>query len=282
MNAIKLRLFHFRERFARILLIVVAMILVVSVFIVMACNRQEPTDKQDHAREVEVTVEEAMEIVRQFAGEPLPELTLRETIDNPVARLYILKDGSAKYWVNVNNGAIVGVQYTDKIPLSPDVNISMEEAEAAAIGFARKMYPGFSNLVLTERQLIDHGANKEYLFVWTQTLNSAITPNTVHVSVNPVTGEVCTYMSGSRDVQPFDPPKVSASEAKTIAKNTFKTEKDVLVSEPVLAITFSSSGEQMLVWQVQVDEIVSPSEYQHGAQYSIDAYTKEIVQTGVY
>jgi len=47
MNAIKLRLLHFRERFARISLIVVAMILVVSVFIVMACNRQEPTDKQD-------------------------------------------------------------------------------------------------------------------------------------------------------------------------------------------------------------------------------------------
>jgi hypothetical protein len=282
MNAIKICLSHSSKRLTLIWLIFTAGILVASTFIVVACNRQRTTDKQDPAREVKVTVEEAMEIVRQFAVEPLPDLTLRETIDNPVARLYILKDGNVRYWVNVNNGAIVGVQYADKVPISPDVNISIEEAEAAAIYFAQKMYLGFSNLILTERQLIDHRASKEYLFVWTQTVDLALTPNTVNVSVNPVTGEVCTYMSSAREIQPFTPSKVSASEAKTIAKNTLQTERNISVSEPLLTITFSSSGEQLLVWQVQVDEVVGPEDYQHGAQYSINAYTGEIVQAGVY
>lgn len=272
-----------RRKFSLISPMMVAVILIASIFIFTACGQSEPDDKQGNAPGVEITVEEAMEIVRQFAGEPLPELTLRETINNPVARLYILKGDSAEYWVNVDSGAIAGVHYTDKIPLSPDVNVSMEEAEAAAVNFAQEMYPGFSGLVLTERQLLDHGANKEYQFVWVQIVDSAVTPNTVNVSVNPVTGEVCSYMSSARDIQPFNPPQVSISEAKTIAESAFQTEKDVSVSEPVLTVTFSASGEQLLVWRVHVDEIVSPSEYQHGVQYLIDAYTKEIIQTtGVY
>ena len=195
---------------------------------------------------------------------------------------FILKDGNAIYWVNVDNGVITGIQYSDRIPLSPDVNVSIEEAEATAIDFAQEMYPGFSKLVLTERRLIDHRASKEYSFIWTQIVDSALTPNTINISVNPASGEVCTYMSSACEIEPFAPPDVSGSEAKNIAKNTFQTDEDVSISEPVLVVTFSSGGEQILVWRVQVDEIVSPDDYQHGAQYSINAYTGEIVQTGVY
>ena len=62
MNTVKLRLFRSKERFARISLIAITIILVASVCIVLACNRQEPSEKQDPTRGPKVSKEEAIAI----------------------------------------------------------------------------------------------------------------------------------------------------------------------------------------------------------------------------
>jgi len=249
------------------------------------------SDEELKAQYIEVerepmTVEEAMEMIRQFEGDSLPDLEFLAFTPEPAADLAIFECSKAAYHVDLDTGMIAIALY--QTSRSSEVQLSMDEAQSIAAEFAPRAHADFSALTILERELLDHGSGgKEYSFIWKRIVDGAIVVfSFVQVSINPGTGEVMGFVSKDIEVEPFDPPVIGKSEAEIIARVAFteETGKGVLVGEPVLEVTFPideathlPGQEQHLVWSVEVEEVSEPGDFCNGAIFSIDAHTGEIL-----
>jgi len=232
-----------------------------------------------------ITVDEAMEAVRQFEGASLPDLELANVAYTPdgsnPSKLVMLKCDGAKYGVNLANGMVEVALY--RTSRSSDVMVSEDEARSIATRFAEESRAGFSALAPVDSQLCDRGTYSEYDFKWAEVIGGATTPNMAYVSVNAATGEVTMFVSKYLEIEPFASPSVTKGDAQAIATAAFeeKTGKGVLVSEPVLEVTLEPDWIQHLVWRVVVDEVRESTELTNSAVFLIEAHTGEILVTGM-
>ena len=231
-----------------------------------------------------ITVEEAMERVRQFEGASLPDLEPSNVAyapdDSNPNTLAMFKCEGAKYGVNLDNGMVeMALYHTSR---SSEVKVGEDEARSIATRFAQESRPGFSALVPVESALCDRGTYSEYDFKWAEVVEGATTPNMVYVSVNAATGEVTMFVTKYLEIEPFAAPSITRDEAEAIAREAFeeKTGKGVLVSEPVLEVTLEPDWDQHLVWRVVVDEVRESTELINSAIFLIEAHTGEILVTG--
>ena len=275
----------------KMLMIAMVVALLLAVSWSLACDSGSKQGLNGEAETEPITVEEAMELIRQFEGESLPDLEFLRLSPalHPTRNLAEFECSKANYTVDLDASMIVIALYQTSRSL--EVKLSMDEAQSIAAEFAPRAHPGFSTLTLLEGKLFDHGdAGKEYSFIWKRIVNGAIiVHNFVQVSINPNTGEVMGFVSKAVEPEPFDPPDICKGEAESIARDAFeeRTGKEgVLVDEPVLEVTFPidqathlPGTEQHLVWRVKVEEVRGPDDFCNAAIFYIDAHTGEIVQT---
>ena len=260
-------------------LLAVVLVLAVGVTLALVGNLSPfSSDEEGAQAQEQVSIEQAMESVRQFENDSLPDLELVRIPDRLHSAIE-LRSGDTTYGVNPETGIVELVIYGDNIG-GTEVLLPMEEAEAVAATFARRHYQAFPSLTLIESELLDHGASKEYLFTWIEIIDGVPTPNKVFVSVNSATGKVIFYVGKYQSIEPFASPSVSDEKAKDTARDVYKQEtgvKDLKVGEPALEVIFVG-GKQHLAWKVEVREVVAPDEIEMGAYLYIDACTGTVLQ----
>jgi len=235
-----------------------------------------------------ISIEAAMEAVRQFEGCELPDLRVSALCDPEVDSDIELESGKTIYDVDSYTGNVLSALYLGNLPGNATATILDKDALVIAERFAQQHYEAFSALTLISSKVIGQGSGNQYLFLWSEIVNGAITPNKVQVRINASTGAIISYGGRHQAIDPFNSPSISKTEAKAIAEQSLRdywegrghTLRGVDIDEPILEILFFDDV-QHLTWKVELCEPEDPDsmlpDIMRGAQYVIDAYNGDIL-----
>ena len=258
--------------------LVTAAVIGVTVFVVLLALGVVGAKERPNEPAAPMTVEEAMEMIREFEEADLPDLEPWPHSGDETSPMLRFRSDGATYEVNSETGRLAFAVYGDQ-ETGPDVNVTLEEALSTATILAGKVHPDFKDLTLTKSELRDHGTYKVYGFQWFKMVVGARTPSFVVVDINPATGEVIMFVTKDVEIQSFAPPSITATEAQEIAVAAFeeRTGRGTTVSEAELIITDQIDENRHLVWQVTVTETTESHELCNAVWFYIDARTGEIL-----
>ena len=246
-----------------------------------------------------LTAEGAKVSVREFENAPEMALEQKGTIKTPSGNVYEVASDSGRYFVNAKTGDVELASFYGKqknsgplsfLPKTTSTStssgsgpVTMDQAFAIAQDYARKNYRNFNDrtMVLTESELIDHGAGgKTYYNTWMETVNGVTVPNGVVVTVDADTGNVLSYIGIDQPVSADIVPSVSRNEAIGKAASTFSSITSV-ESDANLAVIFPDGITNKLVWSVDISGAPKDNVVQGGRVF-IDAHSDEILKVNPF
>ena len=212
-----------------------------------------------------VTLQEAIDSVRRFAGQPglvLEGGLLADDVGSRRAEMYYLESvtptrGEDFFKVDARTGEVIEATFRGRMaPAGDAVDLTLADAEARATRFARAHFWGFDQLALVDRSTRTGETGTTFSFKWSQ-LNresQAELPVSVSVAVMGRSGQVFWYL-GQRDQLRIDPrPAVERERAVEITR-AWLLPRDQRwdldrPSSVRLQVLYDDDGQQQLVWSV--------------------------------
>ncbi|MEN6609850.1 MAG: hypothetical protein ABFC24_03335 [Methanoregulaceae archaeon] len=219
-----------------------------------------------------ISVDQAKSSVRVFMNDLALDPVLSSTGSLEVGNYYHLSVDSDTFDVNQNTGVVEFVHFGENAPTSADLNITRDQAYAAAKDYAGQKYDGFSgktwNLVIDKIYSdYDYEYNattgdwkrvdkKAYDFVFREEKDHVLLPNLVHVRVNAQTGAIIDYWGVDRLVTAGLKNSVSLGEATETAESYFGigsgSDFKVSSSEGYLAVVTRYQNVENLAWVIKL------------------------------
>ncbi|MDK2891602.1 MAG: hypothetical protein PWR21_2234 [Methanoculleus sp.] len=227
--------------------------------------------------------EEAKNQIQAFMEGKDISIEYKGTMPTPSGDMMLFGSDDERYYINSQSGSIEGALFLRSLDNSNEVRFNAENAQKIAEDYAKSKYRPFTqkNMQLIRSDLLDHGdGGKEYLFVWCEIVNGALTPNYVSISINPNTGEVISYIGIERALNVDLDPEISREDAIKTAIAQFKEIK-VSNVDTQLAVIYVDQNEQCLAWVVTIDGKESDSTTQ-GGTVLVDAMSGKVVQVDPY
>lgn len=220
-----------------------------------------------------ISVDQAKSSVRVFMNDLTLDPVLSSTGSLEVGNYYHLSVDSDTFDVNQNTGVVEFVHFGENAPVSADLNITRDQAYAAAEEYAGQKFDGFSgknwNLVIdriyenyywtwnstshNEEKVV---YQKAYDFVFREEKDHVLLPNLVHVRVNAQTGAIIDYWGVDRLVTAGLKNPVSLGEATETAESYFGIGSDsdfrVSSSEGYLAVVTRYQNVENLAWVIKL------------------------------
>jgi len=241
-----------------------------------------------------VTLQEAIDNVRLFAGEP--SLVLEGGLQTDGAAgsrgdLYYLESvsptrGEDFFKVDARTAEVVEATFRGRMaPADDAANLTLAGAEALARRFAQAHFWGFDQLVLVDRSTRASETGPIYSFKWSQLApdSGAELPVSVSLAVMGRSGQVFWYL-GQRDPTQIDTmPAVDQARAVEIVR-AWLLPRDARwdLDHPMsvrLQVLYADDDQQQLVWSVLLraarDEGPRPS-----IRLLVDAQTGYLIQGG--
>ncbi|MDD1690693.1 MAG: PepSY domain-containing protein [Methanoregula sp.] len=213
-----------------------------------------------------ITIEEAKEKIRKYTGQPNADPILYRVDGLPIGSYYRMYVNASEYAVNQQTGEIEFVHIGENTVNSSMVNLTREDALAAAQAYAAEKYPGYSKKTW---KLIRDGFytawwdddNGQYYFTWREISGTVLTPNVIHVSVNPHNGKIIDYWGVERTINVELSPAVSQSEALEIAEDYYSWFTPSGLDAEYLTVITQSTNVQTLVYNVKLSGVEHWYEY---------------------
>jgi hypothetical protein len=238
-----------------------------------------------------VTLQEAIDSVRRFAG--TPSLVLEGGLQSDGsgsrrAELYYLESvsptrGEDFFKVDARTAEVVEATFRGRMaPSSDAVDLSPGAAEALATSFAHGHFWGFDQLALVDRSTRTGESGTIYGFKWSQLApeSRAELPVSVSVAVMSRSGQVFWYL-GQRDQLQIDPQPAVEQERAVMTARAWLLPRDARwdLDRPAsvrLQVLYDDDDRQQLVWSVLFRA------HQDGPRASmrvlVDAQTGAIIQ----
>jgi len=212
-----------------------------------------------------VTLQEAIGSVRRFAGEPglvLEGGLQSDDVASRHAEMYYLESvsptrGEDFFKVDARTAEVIEATFRGRMaPAADAADLSLADAEALAVRFARAHFWGFDQLALVDRSTRTGETGTTYSFKWSQ-LNReshAELPVSVSLAVISRSGQVFWYL-GQRDQLQIDPrPAVDRARAVEITRAWLLPRDqrwDLDTPSSVrLQVLYDDDDQQQLVWSV--------------------------------
>ncbi len=233
-------------------------------------------DTPDPGRTTAVSEQQALAGVLRIADAPEGSASVQGIEDLFMARAYRVSGRTLEAAVDVNTGRIIHVSMVDRMPSSSRATINEGVALQRAEAFLTAKGID-TNGLHPEVRFLDHGSSAEYIVTWSRREAGVLVPDRRIVQVNPLTAEVFAVSDLRREYAAPTTPKLSQSDAESIARKDAGVSGRLAVAE--LVVAFDRAGRQILVWQLQfVDGADDPTAYVQASYVSVDAADGSIVE----
>lgn len=203
----------------------------------------------------ESAVEMAESSLHEFLGAKDRDVTFKEVEDLYFTKHYIFtsKDGSM-FRVDGNLKDVVSAFFAENYDDANTLNvlISMDEAEEYARKYIEYASGGKKReLSIIEKSLKDHGAYKDYYFVFCEVSHDVMLFNRVIISINPSNGDVINYNSINSPLNVSLNPKIPIEKAEEIAVAQYKDISGAKCNSKLI-VDYPNGKEQKLIWFITV------------------------------
>jgi hypothetical protein len=213
-----------------------------------------------------VTLQEAIDNVRRFAGQPGLVLEGGIQSEGEASRrgdLYYLESvsptrGEDFFKVDARTGEVIEATFRGRMaPAADATDLTLADAEALATPFARGRFWGFDKLTLVDRSTRTGEGGTSFSFRWTQLApeSRAELPISVSVAVMSRSGEVFWYLGQRDEVRIETHPAIERGRAVETARSwLLPRDQRWDLSEPAsvrLQVLYDDDDHQQLVWSVQ-------------------------------
>ncbi len=216
--------------------------------------------------------------LNKWLGVRPAERSLWRRVERPEGqRLQTNRPGVGLFEINARTGEVEEAVFEAEVQGYGAQSVSFERAKEVAGRFALSKAVSVHGLTLRSAENLDHGAFKEYRFVWQERRGLAWLPTRVAVGVNSATGNVASFSSRHQAaVGPTD-SLISQADAVEAAIRTVGGREQgwILRARPNLEVMTQPDGGQQLVW---VAEVLLSQNGVHVPQYAVvwtDARTGE-------
>jgi len=230
-----------------------------------------------------ISVEQAKNSVRDFAGNPGLDPVLRSTGTMPVGSYYMFSGNNSYsyYCVNQNSGLVEFSMMMENMPSSGTSSLSRDQVYAKGTDFAREHFANFDAKnwkIVTEQQINlswyrMNGTEREpltvptYLFALREEQDHILMPDTMTVLVNAVDGKVIVYGGIDRLSLVDLKPTVTMSQAVQEAEKHFSGKVTHAIS--TLSVVTRTMNVQSLAWEVTLRG--TRNDYEYSQTFPIDA-----------
>jgi len=204
----------------------------------------------------ESAAEMAESSLHEFLGAKDRDVTFKEVEDLYFTKHYIFtsKDGSM-FRVDGNLKDVVSALFAENYDDGNTLNvlISMDEAEEYARKYIEYASGGKKReLSIIEKSLKDHGAFKDYYFIFCEVSNDVMLFNRVIIKINPSNGDVMSYNSINSPLNVSLNPKIPIEKAEEIAVAQYKDISGAKCNSKLI-VDYPNGKEQKLIWFITVN-----------------------------
>ena len=241
-----------------------------------------------------ITVKQAKDAIRAFAGTTDMDLYLSSTGTMPVGSYYQfgMTNSSSYYYVNQNSGVVEFALLAENMPDNGTFILTRDESSAKGTAFAASRYETFSQKnwkIIRDQQLNIswyrmNGTEYEslsvptYLFTLREEKDHVLTPSTVTLLVSAVDGKVIYYGGIDRLLLVDLKPAVTMSQAVEEASNHFSYQ--TTHSWAYLSVITRPMNYQSLAWIVTLRG--THNDHEHEESFVIDAVSGEFITDYLY
>jgi hypothetical protein len=206
-----------------------------------------------------ISVEDAKEKIRHYTGQPKADPMLYYYSHLPIGDYYRMYVNLSEFAVNQQTGDIEFVHYGENVEGSSMVNLSRDEALAAAQDYTKKMDPDYAkkNWTLVRDGLYHYWWSdyNQYYFTWREVKDNIRSPSVVHVAVNPHNGRIIDFWDVERTINVRLKPSVSDAEALETAEDYYTWLKFTSLEDEYLTVVTRDTNVQTLVYNVRMGGI---------------------------
>ncbi len=241
-----------------------------------------------------ISVDQAKNSIRLFVGNLAIDPTLYGTGSMPIGNYYYFTYNKSIFYVNQNSGIVEFAYFPDIAADSDVVNFNRDQAYAKATEYAEKKYDGFSSVtwdLITDKlnentywrfnetsKQSEKYIVKVYEFTLREKKSRVLTPNLIHVHINPATGMVSEWTGVSRMITVSLTPTTSLSNATKVAEEYYSGYINIDRIDSYLAVVIRSQNVENLVWVVTVKGTYKGnSQYEESEMAIVDAQTGSII-----
>ena len=227
----------------------------------------------DLGRTEDVTSDQALQVVKD-AMPNARALEVQSSLDTLATKVYVVSGENVDALVDAKTGHLSMLTIADRTPTSTILNVSSDDALAAALAFARdvKVSTPKADPAVTVQ---NHGDTAEYVVVWQRIVNDIRVPDRLSIRVNGETGEVFSLVRAERGFVTPPASKITRSEASSIALATVDT-AEAKVVDAKQSVVFTLAGDQVTVWAVLV-KMTDPTGADYAASVYVNAATGTVV-----
>ncbi len=233
--------------------------------------------------EAPIGVDIAKEKVQEFVNDPSVNIQYQNTECLNLGDYYTFSTGHGQVYVNMYTGVVERASFNDAWKSSGEIRSDNAGPEMVAREYVEEKYSGFAdmNMQLIKSDLRNHGdAGSENSFIWRETIEGVLTPNTVVVNINPASGRIVSYIGIQREINCVLEPELSEEDVLKIAEKQFPG-IEVTEKTAELTIEYTKPDLQSLTWVITMKG--KPKDYVlQGGLVVIDALTGEVLMTSPY
>jgi hypothetical protein len=224
-----------------------------------ASSALQKADMAVQSGQYPISLEDAKKSIRDYTGQPGADPILYRIDGLPIGSYYRMYVNASEYAVNQQTGRIEFVHMGENAVNSGMVNITRDEAFAFAQDYAKKNYPGFESKSwkLGREGLYTQWWDEsgQYYFTWREMSGNVLTPNVVHIAVNPHNGKIIDYWGAERTVNVGLGPKISLAEALETGEDFYSWFTFTGLDDEYLTVMTVTTNVQTLMYNVKMNGI---------------------------
>lgn len=232
-----------------------------------------------------ITLEDAKKSIRDYTGQPGVDPVLYRIDGLPIGSYYRMYVNASEYAVNQQTGDIEFVHMGENAADSKTINLTRDDAYAAAQDYAKLKYPQFAtrNWELVREGIYNrwwqssgYEDNYQYWFIWREVSGNVKTPNVVHVALNAHNGKIVDYWGIERTINVALTPKISLSEALETSEDFYSWFSFTGLDDEYLSVITRSTNVQNLVYNVKMNGVY----HSYWSDYSYPVHVLTFVDAG--
>jgi hypothetical protein len=220
---------------------------------------QQSVNTVQHDGQYPVSPEDAKQSIRNATGQPGADPVLFRIDSLPIGSYYRMYVNASEYAVNQQTGAVEFVHLGENAVNSGTITITRDEAFASAQEYAKLNYPGFDGkkwkLGREGLYLHEWDGSGQYYFTWRGISKNVLTPDIVHIAVNPNNGKIIDYWGVERTISIELIPTVSLPDALERAGGFYRWFEFTGLDDEYLTVMTRTTNVQNLVYNVRMDGI---------------------------
>jgi len=241
-----------------------------------------------------ISVDQAKDSIRVFVSDLTVDPVLEGTGSYPIGNYYYFSLNGSMFYVNQNSGVVEFAYVSENAPDSDVINFNHDQAYAKATAYATAKYDGFASMnwkLITDK--VDEYTNykynrtsqqyesyvvKTYEFTLREEKSRVLTPNLIHIAVNPATGAISEWTGVNRMITVSLAPTTSLSDATKTAEDYYSGYINVDHVDGYLAVVIRSQNVENLAWVVKVSGTYKyNNQYEESEMAIVDAQTGKVI-----